>query len=78
MEGPPCCANCRLDIPWPPVVANGQVYCCGGCARGGPCYCSYDAPEAPGEAEGARRLEERFDATLHPRGIAPRERRAVG
>lgn len=38
----PRCANCGVDIPWRPAVYQGQTYCCGGCAQGGPCYCSYD------------------------------------
>ncbi len=42
------CANCGLEIDWEPVVAEGRTYCCGGCARGGPCYCSYDAAEPAG------------------------------
>lgn len=39
------CANCGLPIAWSPVVLEGKCYCCGGCALGGPCYCSYDRPE---------------------------------
>jgi hypothetical protein len=39
------CANCGLAISWPPVRVDGNAYCCGGCALGGPCYCSYDRPE---------------------------------
>lgn len=39
------CANCGLEIAWEPVLAKGKAYCCGGCAHGGPCYCSYDPPE---------------------------------
>jgi hypothetical protein len=38
----PRCANCAVEIPWPPTMHLGQAYCCGGCAQGGPCYCSYD------------------------------------
>jgi hypothetical protein len=38
----PRCANCGADIPWPPTMHRGATYCCGGCAQGGPCYCSYD------------------------------------
>lgn len=38
----PHCANCGVEIPWRPAVYRGQTYCCGGCAQGGPCYCSYD------------------------------------
>jgi hypothetical protein len=74
-HGPARCANCWLDIPWRPVVAQGQAYCCGGCAQGGPCHCSYDAPAAPDDARQLPRREEGTDATLHPRGIAARERR---
>jgi hypothetical protein len=37
------CANCGVEIPWRPVLHRGAPYCCGGCAQGGPCYCSYDA-----------------------------------
>ena len=37
------CANCGLEISWPPAVVDGNSYCCGGCALGGPCYCSYDS-----------------------------------
>ena len=36
------CANCGVEIPWRPAVHHGRSYCCGGCAQGGPCYCSYD------------------------------------
>lgn len=42
------CVNCGLDIAWEPVVVDGKPYCCGGCAQGGPCYCSYDVPESDG------------------------------
>lgn len=42
------CVNCGLDIAWEPVVVDGKPYCCGGCAQGGPCYCSYDIPESDG------------------------------
>ena len=38
----PHCANCGVEIPWRPAVHRGKTYCCGGCAQGGPCYCSYD------------------------------------
>jgi hypothetical protein len=40
-----CCANCGLEIVGEPVLVKGNAYCCGGCAHGGPCYCSYDPPE---------------------------------
>jgi len=35
------CANCDIDILWPPTVAQGKTYCCAGCAAGGPCSCDY-------------------------------------
>lgn len=35
------CANCDIDILWPPVVVQGKTYCCIGCAAGGPCNCDY-------------------------------------
>lgn len=38
----PRCDNCGAAISWKPVMHRGQRYCCGGCAQGGPCYCSYD------------------------------------
>src|SRR5216683_4734383 len=35
------CANCDIDILWPPTVVPGKTYCCTGCAEGGPCNCDY-------------------------------------
>ncbi|HYU72655.1 MAG TPA: hypothetical protein VEL31_08235 [Ktedonobacteraceae bacterium] len=35
------CANCDIDILWPPTVVQGKTYCCTGCAAGGPCNCDY-------------------------------------
>lgn len=35
------CANCDIEILWPPVVVGGKTYCCAGCAAGGPCSCDY-------------------------------------
>jgi hypothetical protein len=43
--GLPHCANCGVEIPWRPAFHRGKTYCCGGCAQGGPCYCSYDLTE---------------------------------
>jgi hypothetical protein len=37
----PHCANCDIDILWPPTVMQGKTYCCTGCAAGGPCNCDY-------------------------------------
>ncbi len=36
------CASCESSFDWAPVVYRGAEYCCGGCAAGGPCCCSYD------------------------------------
>ncbi|MFN8678898.1 MAG: hypothetical protein U0Z70_21140 [Thermomicrobiales bacterium] len=46
----PRCANCGVEIPWRPAVHRGKTYCCGGCAQGGPCYCSYDLTERDASA----------------------------
>lgn len=35
------CANCDIEILWPPVVVQGVTYCCTGCAASGPCNCDY-------------------------------------
>ncbi len=40
-QGPIRCANCDIEILWPPVVVQGKTYCCTGCAAGGPCNCDY-------------------------------------
>ncbi len=38
------CANCAFLFNWPPTITGGQVYCCVGCAEGGPCTCTYAEP----------------------------------
>jgi len=38
---PPRCANCDIEILWPPTVIQGKYFCCTGCAAGGPCNCDY-------------------------------------
>lgn len=35
------CANCDIEFFWLPTVVQGKVYCCTGCAAGGPCNCDY-------------------------------------
>src|SRR5689334_13255540 len=35
------CANCEIEFFWPPTVVEDKVYCCSGCAGGGPCCCDY-------------------------------------
>jgi hypothetical protein len=36
------CASCDIEITDKPTIGSGQVFCCGGCAEGGPCVCSYE------------------------------------
>jgi hypothetical protein len=35
------CANCDIEFLWQPTIVQGSVYCCSGCAAGGPCTCDY-------------------------------------
>jgi hypothetical protein len=56
----PHCANCGVEIPWRPAIYRGKTYCCGGCAQGGPCYCSYDLGELD-----PRRAHRRESMTSH-------------
>lgn len=35
------CANCDIEFFWSPTVVQGKMYCCAGCAAGGPCNCDY-------------------------------------
>lgn len=35
------CENCGILITWQPTVVDAHVYCCLGCAVGGPCSCDY-------------------------------------
>lgn len=35
------CANCDIEILWPPTIVQGKAFCCTGCAAGGPCNCDY-------------------------------------
>ena len=35
------CANCDIEILWPPTVVQEKPFCCTGCAAGGPCNCDY-------------------------------------
>ncbi|MCH7744945.1 MAG: 6-carboxytetrahydropterin synthase [Chloroflexi bacterium] len=59
------CANCFEEFRRPPVSYNGRMYCCEGCAHGGPCICTYDISpsgsegrETPGIASGASLFEQ--------------------
>jgi hypothetical protein len=39
------CANCDIEILWSPTVVQGKIFCCAGCADGGPCSCDYSQHE---------------------------------
>jgi hypothetical protein len=69
--GKPRCANCGVDIPWRPRIHRGRTYCCGGCAQGGPCYCSYDLATISGRLRTRTRPPRR--APRHRPGRAPGE-----
>jgi hypothetical protein len=42
------CANCGIVIHWQPTLVDDRIYCCHGCAEGGPCACDYDNLPQPG------------------------------
>lgn len=42
VASPVSCATCELEIRWSPVMRGQVRFCCGGCADGGPCTCTYD------------------------------------
>lgn len=55
------CACCEIEIDGPPVIRDGQTYCCEGCAAGGPCTCDYTSQETapaavPSPATGRRQV----------------------
>ncbi len=39
----PRCENCEIEIRWRPTVVDDHMFCCLGCAEGGPCTCDYSA-----------------------------------
>lgn len=39
------CANCEEFITGAPYQADGEAFCCVGCALGGPCQCTYTSTE---------------------------------
>jgi hypothetical protein len=43
---PQACANCEAVLIGTPFETEGAIFCCAGCAAGGPCQCTY-MPEAP-------------------------------
>ena len=44
------CDNCEEQLTGEPFYFDGNVYCCAGCAGGGPCTCTYQPP-TEGEAD---------------------------
>jgi len=41
MDEPKRCASCDIELDKLPTIVGGLQYCCDGCAKGGPCVCSY-------------------------------------
>ena len=41
MDEPKRCASCDIQLEKLSLTVDGFVYCCHGCAQGGPCVCSY-------------------------------------
>jgi hypothetical protein len=41
-EPMPVCVTCGIAIRWRPTIVDTHIYCCLGCAQGGPCQCDYD------------------------------------
>jgi hypothetical protein len=46
------CASCDIEIAGRPVLRMDEAYCCGGCAEGGPCLCTYEADLADDGVDG--------------------------
>jgi hypothetical protein len=40
------CASCDIEISGVPELVDGDVFCCPGCAEGGPCTCTYEGDQA--------------------------------
>ena len=58
------CENCGIVIRWQPTIVGCRIFCCPGCAQGGPCECDYDNLPRPDEVNalvlrGARELARR-------------------
>jgi hypothetical protein len=49
MHQEPVCANCGIVVRWQPTIVDADIYCCLGCAQGGPCECDYDNLPPPDE-----------------------------
>jgi len=71
------CANCGIPIRWLPTRVDGAVYCCVGCAAGGPCSCDYaHLPQPDQRAPLARRRISALRATHRsPTGARKRRRK---
>lgn len=39
VAGPERCANCDIELEGERVRRGTDLYCCDGCAEGGPCVC---------------------------------------
>jgi hypothetical protein len=46
------CASCEQVLTGRPVYFMDETYCCSGCAKGGPCWCSYEADLAEDGVDG--------------------------
>jgi hypothetical protein len=51
MRSEPMCANCGIVIRWQPTIVDDRLFCCLGCAEGGPCECDYDNLPEPGQTK---------------------------
>ena len=40
------CDRCGMEYTWAGVTVGDLVYCCAGCASGGPCTCGLSGPAA--------------------------------
>ena len=36
------CESCQIAVPGEPLRFEDRLYCCAGCAAGGPCVCTYE------------------------------------
>jgi hypothetical protein len=36
------CASCQIQLGSEAILFAGGLYCCTGCAEGGPCICTYE------------------------------------
>jgi hypothetical protein len=60
----PVCANCGIEIGWQATVVDGRLYCCLGCAMGGPCTCDYSNLPRLGESRALVYCRSRTTALL--------------